>query len=250
MADNDINAIRSLILNRFSDVLIVHNQYSKEQLLEVINEKAKRKVHVIHHGAFTELKDDKVDRSSCASEAARWIKDQNYILFFGKIKKSKGLDVLLEAMSKVNKDIKLIIAGNPWKDDFSTYQNIIDRNQLGEQVITNISYISDEDREYYFKACDALILPYREIFQSGVLLMSLSYSLPVVASDLRSNMEIIKNGKNGMLFKSGDPDSLATAINELFEDPTKLDEIRQNSLKTIELDYNWNRIADQYLPLF
>ena len=249
MAGNDINSIRSFILNKMSDVLVVHNQYSRSQLEEVVNESAKQRIKVIHHGAFTELIDETVDRKT-AREKLDLDQDGNYILFFGKIKKSKGLDVLLNAMPLVNDKIKLIIAGNPWKDDFSIYKEIIEKNNLSDNVITNISYISDEDRENYFKACDALILPYREIFQSGVLLMSLSYSLPVVASDLQSNREIIRDGENGMLFRSGDPESLANAINNLFNDTNKLEMIRNNSIRTIEVEYNWDKIAAEYLPLF
>ncbi|NNF02274.1 MAG: glycosyltransferase family 4 protein [Bacteroidia bacterium] len=248
MANNDIQAMKELILIKFSDHLVVHNQFSKQQLQEVISGKRKDEISVVHHGAFKQLTDDSITREIAREKLGLSSKAQ-YILFFGKIKSTKGLDVLLNAMPKVNNDINLIIAGNPWKDDFEKYQSIIDKFELQHRVILNISYISDQDREYYFKACDALILPYKEIFQSGVMLMALSYSLPIVASDLESNKEIIRHEENGMLFRSEDSEDLAGQVNNLFADTKLLENVKGNCLKTIEEDYNWDKIAKQYIDI-
>jgi hypothetical protein len=54
-------------------------------------------------------------------------------------------------------------------------KKMIDEFDLSHRIVQDINYISEEKREFYFKAVDSLVLPYELIFQSGVLLMALSY---------------------------------------------------------------------------
>jgi len=100
--------------------------------------------------------------------------DQNrqYILFFGRLKPTKRLDVILRAMPQIDSSIHLIIAGHSGKEDFSQYQEIIDELNLTDRLVLDVNYISEKKRELYFKATDSLVLPYELIFQSGVLLMA------------------------------------------------------------------------------
>jgi glycosyltransferase involved in cell wall biosynthesis len=77
-------------------------------------------------------------------------------------------------------------------------------------------YIPDEETEVYFKAADVLILPYKEIYQSGVLFLAHSFGLPVIASDVGSLKDDIVEGKTGFLFHPEDSSDLARALDRYF----------------------------------
>jgi glycosyltransferase involved in cell wall biosynthesis len=149
--------------------------------------------------------------------------DERTILFFGAIAPYKGLDFLVTAFQQiVARDAKhrLIIAGRP-KGGCEKYledlQKTISRTMDRTRVIQDISYIPDQKMEFYFKAADVLVLPYREIFQSGILFLAYSYGLPVVAADVGSFRETLIEGRTGFLCRPHDPGDLAKTIERYFE---------------------------------
>jgi D-inositol-3-phosphate glycosyltransferase len=170
------------------------------------------------------------------------------LLFFGMIKKVKGLDLLLSAMPKViqnNPEVILLVAGKPWKDNFSTYQAIIDKLQISNNCILHIKFISYEDVEHYYCAADIVVLPYSKIYQSGVLMMSLSYGKPVVLSDLESFKEIVTDKKSGLFFKSGNISSLSEVINNALDSTDLLVKIQLQGLDLMKSKYSWSKIGEQ-----
>lgn len=247
-AENDKRFIQNLIYNRFSDFIVVHNQFSRKTLLGNIHIKDPGKVIMIKHGGYLDHIDQKPDKKELRRELGLEEKGK-YLLFFGQIKKVKGLDILLEAMNKLPKEIKLIIAGKPWKDDFSGYDTLIDEYRLQNRVVRKIRFIEDEEREKLFFSADASVLPYRIIYQSGVLLMAMSHGLPVIASDLSPNREVIENEINGLLFTSGDPDDLAKKIDQFFFDHSLQATISHNARETIRDKYSWTHIAQGYINM-
>lgn len=246
--DKDKRLIQNLIYNTFSDFIIVHNLFSYKTLMQNIRIKDPGKVAIIKHGGYLDHIGQRPDKKQLRHEL-RMEEEGKYILFFGQIKKVKCLDLLLEAMSKVPDDIKLIIAGKPWKDNFSSYDELIQKHHLQNRVIKIIRFIEDNEREKLFFAADVSVLPYRIIFQSGVLLMAMSHGLPVIASDLPANQEIINDKKIGILFKSGNVDDLAAQIKLFFLDEDLQKKLSDNALSTIVSEYNWNEIALNYLAM-
>ena len=96
------------------------------------------------------------------------------------------------------------------------------------------------------KACDVMVLPYQEIFQSGVLLMAMSFKMVVVCSDIASFKEIIKDGVNGSLFKSLSSENLSFKINSIIHDNKRLEQIKTEAYSTIKNDFSWDKIALDY----
>ena len=84
------------------------------------------------------------------------------------------------------------------------------------RVLLKAEHIPDDDTELYFKAADVLVLPYRHIYQSGVLFLSYSFGLPVLASDLDALKDQIIEGETGFVFRSEDPVDLAATIERYF----------------------------------
>src|SRR6202007_1075034 len=92
----------------------------------------------------------------------------------------------------------------------------IRRIESRERIISKIQFIPDEETELYFKAPDVLVLPYKEIFQSGVLFLAYSFGLPVIAADVGSFREEIIEGRTGFLCNPNDAVDLASAIEKYF----------------------------------
>jgi glycosyltransferase involved in cell wall biosynthesis len=105
------------------------------------------------------------------------------------------------------------------------------------KIILRKEYIPDEETEVFFKAADVLALPYRYIYQSGVLFLGYSFGLPVLAADVGSLRDEIVEGKTGFVFKPEDPVDLERAIetyfsSELFTDlSARRAEIRDFAMK-------------------
>jgi glycosyltransferase involved in cell wall biosynthesis len=246
--NNDNNIYQHLIYNLLSTHIIVHNKYSYDTLINNIEIKNITKIKIIKHGGYL----DHIEKKYTQEEYRKQLNldiNGKYILFFGQIKNVKGLDILLEALSDVPEDIKLIIAGKPWKSDFSKYEELINKYQLSNRIIRKIQFIEDDEREKLFFASDVNVLPYRVIYQSGVLLMAMSHGLPVIASDLEPNKEVIEDGINGFLFKTENSKELSEKILKFFNQKSTLEKIQTNSFNTIKNEYNWDNIANEYIKI-
>lgn len=237
------NWLRRLQYNLLSDELVVHNQYCHDTFMETFPQLS-TPLHIIAHGGHLDVIRS-LDKAT-ARQSLGLDSDKTHFLFFGQIRKSKGLDILLEGFP-TGTAAKLIIAGKPWRDDFSDYQRIIDRRNLGDSIQLVIRYIEDDEKDFFYSAADYIVLPYKEIYQSGVLLMSMSYGKAVIASDLPANKEVIKHGENGLLFASEDSTDLSQVILQALT--TENSKLGAKALETIALDFDWNKLAAHYLPL-
>ncbi len=147
--------------------------------------------------------------------------EERTILFFGNILPYKGLEYLVIACDRLfaaGGNYKLIIAGRPHKCEqywAGIVESIADHQRSGA-VQVHSTFIPDEDVEAFFKAADVLVLPYRQVYQSGVLFLAYSFGLPVIAADVGSLKEDIVEGETGFIFRPEDPIDLAGAIERYF----------------------------------
>ena len=172
--------------------------------------------------------------------------NKKILLFFGLIKEVKGLELLLKAFKLLlekQSDVCLLIAGKAWKNDFSVYQNIIDKYQLSENCIIHNNFIAHDDVPYYFSASDLVVLPYKKIYQSGVLLMAMSYEKQVLVSDLPPLTEVVIDNENGFVFTTNNIQSLANKLFFAISDKNNLERVRQNGAKLVKSKYNWSAIG-------
>jgi glycosyltransferase involved in cell wall biosynthesis len=147
--------------------------------------------------------------------------EEKTMLFFGSIAPYKGLEYLISALPRLRNaaDYRLIIAGSP-KAGFETYwedvRRAVNQNASATSILQKIEFVPDEETELYFKAADVLVLPYRHIFQSGVLFLAYNFGLPVLAADVGSLSEDVLEGRTGFMFRPEDPTDLARAIETYF----------------------------------
>jgi glycosyltransferase involved in cell wall biosynthesis len=138
------------------------------------------------------------------------------LLFFGMVRKYKGLDVLLRAMPKVvaHKDCRecrLLIAGE-FYDSVERYRKLVHEYGLEQHVTIDNRYIPNEEIAGIFDRVDVLVLPYLNATQSAVARIALANALPLIASRSGGLSEIVIENVNGLLFPVGDSDALAEQI--------------------------------------
>src|SRR5580704_18368772 len=218
--DSLLNRITLRIQYQLCDHIFVHTKKMKDELCQdfAVAEKA---VTVIRHP----INDAFPDTDLTPPEAKRQLglkENEKAVLFFGRIRPYKGIEHLLAAFQLLaanNSNYRLVIAGEPKKGS-EEYRRQIEQMVKTEftpgQIIMKLQFIPDEEMEVYLKAADVLVLPYKEIFQSGVLFLAYSFGLPVVATDVGSFREEIVEGMTGFLCQPGDPAELAKAIETYF----------------------------------
>jgi glycosyltransferase involved in cell wall biosynthesis len=233
---NEMKFVQKLGL-KLSDKLIVHNTFSKEELLSKNIDS--KKIMVIPHGNYFPFVKDLEYEQCTTSVPLR-------LLFFGQIKKVKGLEVLLQAMKELysnNTPVHLTIAGRPWGTDAAYYAQQIEELGIRSLVEYKFEYIPNEEVESYFHAADIIVLPYKKIYQSGVLLLSMSYGRVTLSSDLPPFREIIQDNKNGFLFESENSISLASKIEEIYLKKDQLGIVRNNALNELKSTFDWSNIG-------
>ena len=245
-ANPDSSKIYTKLIYALTDKILTHNNYSKHEIIKYHTD-IEHKINVIPHGNYLPFIIKQVNKKKSRKKIGLDT-DGKVILFFGMIKKVKCLDLLLKAMPEVikeNEHITLLIAGKPWKDDFSNYQQIIDELSIAKSCVLHINFINHEDVEHYYCASDLVVLPYSKIYQSGVLMMSLSYGKPVVLSDLEAFKEVVEDHKHAFFFVSGNKKSLSEIIIKALNSPVLLDEITSNGLALMENSFSWDKIGAQ-----
>jgi D-inositol-3-phosphate glycosyltransferase len=217
--DSRLNRITLRIQYRLADYVFVHTEKMKTDLIQEFDVSANR-IGVIPYGINNAVPNTELS----PLEARRRLgipAGHKTILFFGNIAPYKGLEYLTAAFQQAfvdRDDYLLIVAG--WPKNCESYWSAIRQSIRGDvqkgRILLKDEYISDEETEVYFKAADILVLPYRYIYQSGVLFLGYSFGLPVLAADVGSLKEEIIEGETGFVFKPEDPADLARAIDRYF----------------------------------
>ena len=234
------------LIYKLTDRIITHNEFSKSEILNV-NSNLSSCISIVPHGNYTSFINIQFDKEK-SKEQLGIPNNRRILLFFGMIKKVKGLEILLFSLKDVikrNPDILLVIAGKPWEDDFSTYQKIIDENNLSEYILLHTKFIPQQDVGYYYCASDLIVLPYKRNYQSGVLMMALSYKRPALVSNLPSLKEIISDNETGFLFKTENVSDLTSKLNIILSDEGLMERVRLKGAELINTKYDWGEIGRQ-----
>jgi glycosyltransferase involved in cell wall biosynthesis len=247
--DSLANRLTLKIQYRLCDHIFVHTDKMKRELVEEYGTSASR-ISVIPYGINNMVPAGTIEAGEAKARLGISPTDRT-LLFYGQIGPYKGIDLLADAfetLARSDASYRLIIAGRPkpgteasWREVQARLQPLVDQRR----VVLDIRHIPDEDTERYFMAADLLVLPYRDIFQSGVLFLGYRYGLPVVATDVGSFREDVVEGRTGFLCPPENASELASAIDryfasELFQAlPVKRPEIR----RIAEASHSWDTVA-------
>lgn len=186
---------------------------------------------------------DKISKKSALSNLGL-SDNKKYLLFFGFIRKYKGLDLLIKALSdpRLRKlDVKLIIAGE-FYDDQKEYLTLINKLDLRNQIIINSSFIPTEKVKDFFCASDLVAQTYRTATQSGVTQIAYHFERPMLVTDVGGLSEIVSNQKVGYV-TAKDPKAIADAINDFYINK-KENEFVKNTIEE-KKRFSWNNFVDE-----
>ena len=248
--DGWANRLSLRIQYRLCDHVFVHTDAMKRELVAAFGAREQR-VTVIPFGI-----NDTMPHSELKPAAARqrlgMAVNGRAVLFFGQIAPYKGLEYLIAAvavLAKNGEDVRLIVAGRV-KRGSEGYWGSIRRSitDLGieDLVVQKIRFIPDDEVETYFKAADAVVIPYVDIFQSGVPFLAFSFGLPVIATDVGSLREDVTS-ETGLLCKPKDPADLARVIAAFYRSALHREPDRaQERIRGLAAErHSWETVVDR-----
>jgi D-inositol-3-phosphate glycosyltransferase len=246
--DTPLNRASLRIQYRLCDHIFVHTDAMKRQMVSDFGVSADR-VTVIPFGI-----NDTIPKSDLTVEAARRgfgiEPHERTLLFFGQIAPYKGLEYLVDAVAQLarrGERIRLIIGGKVKRgseDYWSAIARKIHELDLDGLIVQKIGFIPDELVEPYFKAADAVVIPYVDIFQSGVPFLAFSFGLPVIATDVGSLRDDVM-ADTGLLCKPRDAADLARAISAFYASRLFLDteNVGQQIRRIADERHSWSIVA-------
>lgn len=172
--------------------------------------------------------------------------NEPHILFFGFIRKYKGLDLLLEAMGDERikaTDIKLIVAGE-FYGERKPYDDIIEKHQLQDKVALFTEFIPNDEVRYYFGATDLVVQPYRSATQSGITQTAYYFEKPMIVTKVGGLSEVVIDGKTGFITEP-EPEKIADNILRFFS-KRSIPNLEENMIEE-KKKYSWENFTRNLL---
>ncbi len=229
------------------DAFITLSKKVAADLKQFSNKKTVTIPHPLYDN-FGERMDKKIAREKLGLP-----KEENIILFFGFIRKYKGLDLLLQAMLILQHEHqqnpssilpKLIIAGEYYEDE-KICTDLINELSINNLIYSFTNFIPDEDVKYYLSACDFVIQPYRSATQSGVTPLAYHFEKPMLVTNVGALPEIVLEDKTGIIAEPT-AENIAIGIKKLYElgEDHFLPQLRKSKEK-----YSWDVLTTTIVSL-
>lgn len=170
--------------------------------------------------------------------------EEKIILFFGFIRKYKGLDILLDALALIKKEnsttfFKVLVAGE-FYEDRKPFDEQVARLGLEDILILRTEFIPDKEVRNYFCAADVVIQPYRNATQSGVTPLAYHFEIPMIVTNVGGLPALVPDGKVGLVAEPN-ATSIAKKITEYF---IKDENVFIENLKEEKKKFSWKKMVD------
>jgi len=225
------------------DLLVVHSDSDLEQANSVSPDIP---VLRLYHPIYDQYLDDSVERSASRDELGFSDTDR-VVLFFGLIRPYKGLTDLMDAVSLLPADVKLLIAGECYSDREEISSRLASAD-LEKRVVWIDRFVPDADIAKVFSASDVVALPYRSATQSGVAQIALSFGKPLVLTRTGGLPDLLNDGVTGMLADPCDPGSISKALRGALA-LSVMDSTRGAVIEKSR-EFSWERYADRLMEAF
>ena len=215
----------------------VHSPKHRDQIRGLYGQTLADKVYAVQHGAG--LPPAIAGGTRIPFELESLVRDLPTFLFFGRIERYKGLDILFEALrflEQTGTAVNVVVAGNGMMP--SPPADLED-----VRLICINRFIADEEVRALFEACDVVLLPYTDATQSGVVPMAYAFGKPVIASQVGALDEIVVGGTTGLLVPPSAPETLARAMRVLAGDTERIASLAQGAQEYMDTHLSWRAIA-------
>ena len=224
---------------RGADGFLVHSDQLRSSLARYAPEKPTARIFHPLYDFYTEW-----DKNPVPEEH-----QDLQILFFGKIRLYKGVEILIEALGRLDRDIpfRAVFAGECYLPA-ENFRKRIEALDLVNRVSWIDRYIPNEEIPGLFRSADVLVLPYLSASQSGVIPVAYQFEVPVIVSDVGGLSEVVKQGETGFLVKPGDPGELAEAITRFYNLQSR-DHLREG-IRTFRKKFTWGSVVERTMELY
>ncbi len=218
-----------------ADAIIAQGSFLRDAILDLgVDE---RRVHVIHNG---------VDRTAFAT-ASPFPHPRPYILGLGNLIPRKGFDILLRAYARLlDPPADLLIAGRGSEEAML--------RGLGRELgiarrVTFVGFVEGQAKIDLYRSARFFVCPSRTEPFGNVILEAFAAGLPVVASAVGGNVELVAEGERGLRFDSGQDDALAACLRRLLESPDRVSTMGDAVTRYVG-DFDWPAVAGRYADLY
>jgi glycosyltransferase involved in cell wall biosynthesis len=236
------SAFTNYFLNSCDGFLSMSREVQKQAQALQPNKKVAYVAHPMYD-MFGSAQDKKVAKEKLGLEP-----DTNYLLFFGFIRKYKGLNLLLNSFAKVNRSelkVKLIVAGEFYEDS-APYLAQIKELGLESDVVLKTDFIPNEEVSTYFSASDMVVQTYLSATQSGVTQIAYYYNKPMLVTDVGGLAELVPTGKVGYVCQQ-DEQEIAAALHDFYtaqREPTFARGVEEEKAK-----FTWEYLTQQLFAI-
>lgn len=236
---------------RLVDEIHVLGRYSAE-MLRGIGVPAER-IHFIPHGDYALFKSR--HPAAPAAEVRRdWgiANEDVIILFYGLIRDYKGLQRLVDAFCCLPEDSKafLVVAGGGDRSQVDLATRKLQDAGLSHRSKLRFGFVPDAELASLINASDLVAFPYLHIYQSGALMLAMTYGKPVIASDIDGFRDYIGGHMHGRLIDTSVTSVFSDTLRELVDDPALRRSMAQSASERCERDFSWDRIAGEFRRLY
>jgi glycosyltransferase involved in cell wall biosynthesis len=227
---------------RACDAFVTMSQKVLEDLRQFEKEKP---AQLVHHPLYDNF-GERLEKND-ARQYLGLNNDEKIILFFGFIRKYKGLDLLLQAMAdeRIKKEnIKLLVAGEFYEDE-KLFQELIKNNHLENDIILKTNFIPDSEVKYYLCSADCIVQPYRNATQSGVTPLAYHFERPMIVTNVGGLPSLVPHLKSGLVCEPN-PESISEAILQFYQlgESYFIPHLREEKKK-----YSWKNLVSAIMEL-
>lgn len=226
---------RFVQIDRFFDLFILHLQTSKIEFCKEFGIDESR-CKVIPHGVFEpeNLKITPHERG-----------EKLRLVMYGNQSYYKGTDMLVDAIALLPKEFQEKVSTTIVGKTSDDYLSLLQKKAEALDVHIIPEFVSDDELNHLILDSNVIVLPYREISQSGVLLLALYFERPIICSDLPSFRETLYSVPKDYFFESGNPKSLALLIEKLITGNLHIENFL-SQLRKLKEEYSWLSVANYY----
>lgn len=232
---------------RLADRIHVLSSYTRDRLIADFGV-APEKLLLTPHGNYESfVSDHPVDAGAACRSSFEIPQEARVVLLFGLIRRYKGVDRLLAAFELLAKaeDLYLVIAGATAPTLARELETAIDGNAANVRIRFRPRFASDPELAALLRMADVVVLPYAHVYQSGALLLAMSFGKAIIASDIPGLREYLEDGVEGVLCDTTKPTHLAREILALAREDTRREALGDAARETSLESYAWDGIARQ-----
>lgn len=232
----------SVLTARIASEMTVECSRAKEVISDLFRIGSNRRIHVIEEGSYIDSYPNTVNKET-AREQLGIQSETRLFVYFGQIRRYKGVDKLIEAFRRADlSNTKLLVVGNPFNERIETeLQRTTDQV---DTVDTVFEFVPNDEIQLYMNAADVVTLPYRDILTSGSVLLAMSFGKPVVTPNLGC-ISALAGGKGNFIYDENSVQGLQTALESAGDtSSSELDAVGHRNFETAE-ELTWDTVGEK-----